>query len=71
MAVDVRIVGMVCDPEGQLWAVSSGFATRNSELLKVDRTTGVETLVGESVPDTNDSLLYPDGYWMRLNIIQR
>ena len=47
MAVDVRIVGMVCDPEGQLWAVSSGFATRNAELLKVDRTTGVETLVGE------------------------
>ncbi len=47
MASDVRIVGMVCGPQGQLWAVSSGFATRNAELLKIDRSTGVEMRVGE------------------------
>lgn len=49
MAFDVRIVGMVCDPAGQLWAVSSGFGGaggRNPELLRVNRATGVETLVG-------------------------
>jgi len=49
MALDVRIVGMVCDAGGQLWAVSSGFggATgRNPELLQVNRNTGVETLIG-------------------------
>ncbi|GJM09355.1 MAG: hypothetical protein DHS20C11_16310 [Lysobacteraceae bacterium] len=46
MSPDVRIVGMVCDGNGLLWAVTSGFASRNPELLNVDRTTGVETLIG-------------------------
>ncbi len=46
LTFDRRVVGMVCDATGQLWAVTSGFATKGSELLKINRTTGVETPVG-------------------------
>ena len=40
MAPDVRITGLFCSAQGQLWAVSSGFggaSGRNGELLRVDR----------------------------------
>ena len=50
MAPGVPIVGMVCGLDGQLWAASSGFGDgfgRPPELLKVNRTTGVETVVGQ------------------------
>ena len=61
MAPDVRIVGMVCDTEGDLWAVTSGFggpSGRFPELLKIDRTTGVETVIGwlNLPPNTVESL---------------
>ncbi len=61
MSFDVRIVGMTCDPTGgTLYAVTSAFgATRpNVELLSVDRTTGVETLIGDTglPPNSLESL---------------
>lgn len=46
MTFDVRITGMVCDSSGQLWAVTPGHGSRASELLKINRNTGVETVVG-------------------------
>ena len=46
MAFDVRITGLVCDINGQLWAATPGHGGRSSELLKINRTTGVETVVG-------------------------
>lgn len=50
MSPDVRITGLFCSTQGQLWAVSSGFggaSGRNGELLMVNRDTGVEAPIGE------------------------
>jgi len=46
MTFDIRITGMVCDASGQLWAVTPGHGGRNSELLKINRSTGSETVIG-------------------------
>ena len=46
MSFDVRITGMVCDSSGQLWAATPGHGGRSSELLKINRISGVETVVG-------------------------
>lgn len=46
MQTDLRITGMDCDAAGELWAITGVFDTRPSELYRVNRSTGVATLVG-------------------------
>ena len=59
MAVDVRIVGLTYDPfTDSLLGISSAFATRDVELLRINQQTGQETLVGPIgvAPNTFESL---------------
>lgn len=46
MSFDVRVTGMICDNQGQLWAVTPGHGGRMSELMTVNRTTGAQITVG-------------------------
>ena len=46
MRNDLRVVGLECDDAGTLWGITGGFATRNPELITIDRTTGLATIIG-------------------------
>ncbi len=57
MSNDVRIGGLAYDPTiDVLYALGLGFATRSPELLTIDRTTGLETVVGLVGADGLESL---------------
>jgi hypothetical protein len=45
LPTDIRITGTDCDAAGELWAITGVFDTRPSELYRVNRSTGVATLV--------------------------
>ncbi len=59
MSNDVRIGGLAYDPTADvLYALGLGFATRSPELLTIDRTTGLETVVGLVGADGLESLAF-------------
>jgi len=54
MTFDVRVTGLAYDPVADtLYGITSGFATRNSELVTINRTSGAETLVGGTLQAFN------------------